>query len=212
MKHFTYRTETPSGRYYLGRHSTDNLEDGYQGSGVWVAGIKNKETLTTTIQEYYADAESLLEAEEKLIALHFDDPLNMNKTLAANGFVSGDQHPNKTPEMKAKLSAIALERNIEYTDDLRWRLGAGTRGKPKSEEQKRKMSEAHKGQPCGCLVDKKCAKHSDAANKKRSLALMGKKKIRTVIPTPCDLCGKMVEGKGNMHQHRGSKKCDQRAE
>ena len=33
MFHFVYKTYSPSGFYYYGRHSTTNIDDGYLGSG-----------------------------------------------------------------------------------------------------------------------------------------------------------------------------------
>jgi len=37
MKHFVYKTyREDTGEYYIGRHSTVNINDGYFGSGGWV--------------------------------------------------------------------------------------------------------------------------------------------------------------------------------
>jgi hypothetical protein len=43
MIHYTYMTVSDTGKYYVGRHSTSNLFDGYKGSGKWVRSIKKKE-------------------------------------------------------------------------------------------------------------------------------------------------------------------------
>ena len=47
MKHLVYKTYNPStGEYYFGKHSTDNLNDGYKGSGNWIKESE-KDTLVT---------------------------------------------------------------------------------------------------------------------------------------------------------------------
>ena len=52
MKHFIYKTTHKNGKYYIGRHSTNNIDDGYIGSGKWPRSIKDKSTLTREILEY----------------------------------------------------------------------------------------------------------------------------------------------------------------
>lgn len=49
--HFIYKTTHNNGYYYIGRHSTKNLKDGYRGSGKWIKSIKNKSELITKIIE-----------------------------------------------------------------------------------------------------------------------------------------------------------------
>lgn len=41
--HFVYKnSSSKDGKFYIGKHSTDNLEDGYLGSGNWVRSHINK--------------------------------------------------------------------------------------------------------------------------------------------------------------------------
>lgn len=60
---FVYKTTHVNGKFYIGRHSTDNLEDGYFGSGGWVKSIKDKTSLTRTILIFCDSYEELLEKE-----------------------------------------------------------------------------------------------------------------------------------------------------
>ena len=42
MYHFVYKTVRDNGDYYYGKHSTNNIYDGYQGSGRRVKNIQRK--------------------------------------------------------------------------------------------------------------------------------------------------------------------------
>jgi len=60
MQHFIYKTTHISGKYYIGRHSTENINDGYLGSGKWVKSIKDKSKLSREILEYCDDIDDLI--------------------------------------------------------------------------------------------------------------------------------------------------------
>jgi hypothetical protein len=92
-----YKTTHNNGRYYIGRHQTDNLNDGYLGSGIWVSNIKDKNTLSREILDEASSLDELHTLEEHYIRLHYNDPLCMNMKLASIGVtsedVSGELHP-----------------------------------------------------------------------------------------------------------------------
>jgi hypothetical protein len=93
-----YKTTHHNGRYYIGRHQTTDLNDGYLGSGVWIRSIKNKNTLSREIIDTADTIEELCKLEEHHIRLHYEDPLCMNIILSSIGMtsedISGEKHPN----------------------------------------------------------------------------------------------------------------------
>lgn len=98
--HFIYKTTHKNGKYYIGRHSTNNLNDGYFGSGRWVESIKDKNTLSRDIITFADDIESLKLLEEYHIDEHFDNPLCMNYIKSSIGFTSEESryYVNKSIE------------------------------------------------------------------------------------------------------------------
>lgn len=116
MKHFLYKTtSSTSGKYYIGRHSTKNLDDGYLGSGRWIRQIKDKSILNREILQFFDTFEELLEAEKCLIAEHIDDPLNMNWNNSSVGFGTGDFNPARSEKERLRRS----ENSWMKTDDGR---------------------------------------------------------------------------------------------
>lgn len=91
MKYFVYKiTHIPSGRFYIGRHSTEDLNDGYFGSGILVKRLLNKYPIgefEKTIQLFCCDEESAAREETKLIEENFENPLNIN--ISKSGFRGG---------------------------------------------------------------------------------------------------------------------------
>ena len=68
---FTYRTTNNiNGKYYLGVHSTSNLDDGYLGSGTIITEAFSKygkENFTREILQFYSSSEEAYKAETELI-------------------------------------------------------------------------------------------------------------------------------------------------
>ena len=88
--HFIYKTTNlVNGKWYMGMHSTSNLEDGYVGSGTFLwKSIKKygRENFKMEIQEFFPDRRSLKEREIEIITEELlEDPMCMNLSLGGNG-------------------------------------------------------------------------------------------------------------------------------
>jgi hypothetical protein len=112
--HFLYVTHhIVTFDWYGGRHSTDDLNDGYVGSGKWVQLWSQiaPEILTTAAIEFFPDVESLKLAEAKWITL---------ETIAADPACRNEQeggHGVTSATMKARWStpgySAAVGKNIQ---------------------------------------------------------------------------------------------------
>lgn len=101
--HIIYKTTHKNGKYYVGRHSTENLNDGYIGSGYWPSSIKDKSSVTREILEFADNENHLKQLEGQYLAEHFGKPNCMNGTSDPIGFDS-ENNPMKNPEVAAKIS------------------------------------------------------------------------------------------------------------
>lgn len=87
--HYTYVTYHPdTGEWYGGKHSTNNLNDGYVGSGNWVLTHPGRQELVTKIVEFFYSEEHAYAAEMALVTLSCidADPLCRNETEGGLGF------------------------------------------------------------------------------------------------------------------------------
>lgn len=121
--HIIYVTRHPNGKFYGGRHSTYNLDDGYLGSGLWVKEMKDKSVLRREIFDKADTFEELVEKEEKWLAENYDNPNCMNFTKSGQGWGAGEMNIMKLPEIVAKISGenhwSKNEKNVDSLEKIR---------------------------------------------------------------------------------------------
>lgn len=115
--HYIYKTTcTVTGRYYIGMHSTNNLDDGYLGSGKrlrYSIRKHGKKNHTKEILEYCNTRDLLAEREKQLITEDIrQDPLCMNLMGGGGGGLVDSMTLDKLKEI-GKLG------NLAYSDRLK---------------------------------------------------------------------------------------------
>jgi hypothetical protein len=153
MYHFIYRITSESGKYYIGRHSTEKIDDGYLGSGKWIRSLKDKTTLKREIIEFCSE-ENIKEREKFYLSENVGKENCMNFNLSPIGFSSGLLNPSKDKELvKRRAKKIMGENNPAKRPEVRIKMsesqkkGKNThnKGKKLSEQARKNMSEARKG-------------------------------------------------------------------
>jgi hypothetical protein len=100
--YYIYKTTcNVTGKYYIGMHSTSNLDDGYVGSGkrLWKSLNKHgKENHSIEILEWYSDRNSLKLREKELVNEEIlNDPMCMNLVIGGGGGkISEDQQKHRS--------------------------------------------------------------------------------------------------------------------
>ena len=142
MKAYNYIykiTNQINGKIYIGKHSTDNLDDGYMGSGKLILKAEKKYGLENFTKEYLAfcDTEEKLNWFEKFYIKQFNArEVGYNLTDGGDGVI-GHIDSDET-RLKKSLSHKGIKRGPR-SEETKQKLR-----KPKSEETKRKISEAQK--------------------------------------------------------------------
>lgn len=186
-KYFVYATTNLiSGKKYIGFHSTENIEDGYLGSGIALLDSfkkYGKDKFKREILEFINENENHLDYEEKWIqklntlapngynispkgglgvkgSLSEDSKRKISKSNKGKQSWLGKSHTEEAKRKISKSTNVSGELNPFYgkkhsEESLQKIKGNSGRNFPKSEEHKRKISEAHKG-----------LKHSDETKKK----------------------------------------------
>lgn len=112
--HFTYKILCGgSNKFYVGRHSTNNINDGYLGSGYWIFRIKDKSRLTRVIMDYYETWEQLVIAEQELLDMWCDTDGCMNIYKSACGAASGEKNHNY-----GKIPSEETRKKIGYANSI----------------------------------------------------------------------------------------------
>jgi hypothetical protein len=165
--HYIYKTTcNVTGRWYIGMHSTCNLEDGYMGSGLRLRrsirkyGIENH---TKEILEYCATREELVLREIEIVnkELISDDNCMNLKEGGTGGFInlessrkggstSGNIHKNKLINDVAYFKKHIQYSTINITNFNKTGVKhKNFEGKSHSNETKQLMSEKRKGTGTG---------------------------------------------------------------
>lgn len=110
--HYLYKTTCViTGKFYIGIHSTKNLEDGYLGSGKVLKRSISKhgaENHIRDILEFLPCRETLKDTERKIVnETLLADPLCMNLKLGGEG---GWDHQNSNSDIQRSKGAKARER------------------------------------------------------------------------------------------------------
>ena len=124
-------------KYYLGVHSTNNMDDGYMGSGKYIKRSIEKHGLENHVKEvlnYFEDRGELMEAEKRIVSIELikSDTLCMNmKVGGEGGCMSGEDAPmfgkNHSKEVRRKMSESAKGRN--HSIESRQKISESTKGK-----------------------------------------------------------------------------------
>ena len=158
MKKFNYIyliTNTLNNKIYVGKHSTDNLDDGYMGSGKLIKKAIQKYGIENFTKEYLAfcDTEEKLNWFEKFyIKKYKAREVGYNLTDGGDGHLgfimteeirtkisntkSGTKVPKLSESLKGRTSPF---KGCHHTEESKQKLR-----KPKTEETKQKLSEAQK--------------------------------------------------------------------
>ena len=152
--HYIYKiTCLKNGRYYIGMHSTSNLDDGYMGGGLLIKkSIKKhgRETHSKEILEFLPDRGSLIEREIQIINEDLlNDPLCMNlnkggeggwkKEWSTLGAISANKKNWQDPEFREKMKKVSSSTFKKLWEEKKL-LTPDWTGKKHSEESKLKMS------------------------------------------------------------------------
>lgn len=152
MYHYVYKVKSNSGKYYVGRHSTKNLNDGYLGSGKWVKSLPDKKELTKEILEFCQSFDELLERERYYISENIGKQDCMNFNNNPIGFPSGELNIAHDANEKERRRKRMLEDNPAKREEVRAAMSASQKGRPSdkkgiklSEEARKKISESRIG-------------------------------------------------------------------
>lgn len=157
--HYIYKTTClVTGRYYIGMHSTSNLEDEYIGSGqrLWKSIKKHgKENHVREILEYLPERSSLKIRERELVNENLlQDPNCMNLQLGGGGGFVGEEHAKKFHKAGRlatnKILHDRLQNDLDYRKNFCEAICRALKGntfwlnKKHTDETKRKIGIANK--------------------------------------------------------------------
>lgn len=110
MKYLIYKiTNTLNGRYYIGRHATNNINDGYLGSGKAISNAIKKYGKDAFVKEIVAESfskEDLWELEKIIVNIDVvKDPLSYNMAYGGKSYLDGLKKYDKEKFFKHQSDA-----------------------------------------------------------------------------------------------------------
>ena len=168
--HYIYKTTCiVNGKYYIGMHSTDSLNDGYLGSGkrLWRSiNYHSKDKHKKVILEFCVDREELKKREKEIVTKELLlEELCMNLQIGGGGGFIDYNHMIKVSKSGNEAFLKKMEDSSyreyfskklsesnkkQYEDGRRERkYFYDWKGKNHTDESKLKISESKKGKYCG---------------------------------------------------------------
>lgn len=170
--HYIYKTIcSVTGKWYIGMHSTNNLDDGYMGSGkilrysIRKYGVENH---TKEILEFFETREELVLREQEIVNKELiGDGKCMNLKEGGNGGFISDEQQRYRSECGGKALHKKIKDDIIFNEEYRKKISVGVQkamdngkmrkiqdnfswvGLKKTEKSKKKTSETMKGTGTG---------------------------------------------------------------
>lgn len=124
--HFVYRTTNlVNNKYYIGKHSTYNLEDSYPGSGDLIKAAVRKygqDNFSREILAFFDDEDAAFDEERNLVGPEqVADPQCYNLVVGGKGGWSGEENPNYGKTRSAETIDIISLKAIERWKDLEYK-------------------------------------------------------------------------------------------
>ena len=221
MKQFNYIykiTNITNGKIYIGKHSTDNLNDGYMGSGKIIKQAIKKYGIEKFTKEYlvFCDKEDKLNWFEIFYIKKYGSTnanIGYNITYGGDGFSvgnipwnTGKHHSEETCKKigEAQIGRIPWNKGKTYSEEYKSKLSDSHKGKHPSEETRKKMSLSRKGKP-SCMKGKHL---SEETKKKLSEAKKGENHPMYGKHHSVEACKKISEAKkGKPSPNKGKTTC-----
>jgi len=165
MHHLVYvTTNIENGKFYIGKHSTANLNDNYCGSGVWVLRAKKakRKLFTRVVKSCQTEEEAYRQEYEIIVNAKVCWPdLCMNISDGGVGFSTSYPlvRTGELAPMYGKKHTEEVKKQIAKTMSYRAGENHHMYGKNHDEDTRKKMSESHlkighlRGKKVKCLTN-----------------------------------------------------------
>lgn len=158
MLHYTYRIDNLiNGKYYIGKHSSDSLDDGYMGSGTRIKAAIAKygvENFRKTILKTFSTSEEAFEHEAQIVTMaEVNDPMCYNIQLGGMGRqkqFTGEEVYERALERQREYyqrnRKLILERRKEYKKEYKKEYCQRPEVKKHQREYRREYNQQNKEQ------------------------------------------------------------------